>query len=61
MKWPWLKRCEDSNRRLAEAHQALERARASEARTRRLAKATERAIVQNHFAADIQKAMEGQT
>ena len=59
MKWPWTRHEHESARRLEQAHEALDRARSSEPRTRRLAKATERAIVQNHFAHDIRKAMEG--
>lgn len=55
---PW-RRQPDGAEQLEQSRRALEQAQEWEARSRRVAKATERAIVQNHFANDIRKAMEG--
>ena len=58
IRWPWTKH-EPSDYEMEQARKALAEAQRWQARSRRVAVATERAIVQNHFAADLRKAMEG--
>lgn len=55
--WPW-RRHEVSPVDIEESRRALAEAKEWAARSRRVARAADRAIVQNHFAADLRKAME---
>lgn len=56
--WPWKRAC-PPDAEIEESRRLLARAKAREPRTRRVAKATDRAIIQNHMAESILKAMEG--
>lgn len=55
MRLPWRKRRHTSEAVLDESKQALAQAHIWEQRTARLARRTDRAIIQNHFAADLRK------
>lgn len=57
IRWPWH-RHEVDEHAMEESRQALRDAQVWEARARRVSRATERAIIQNHFAMDIKRAME---
>lgn len=58
LRWPWRKHEIDPHE-LERSRQALREADKWQARGRRVSVATERAIIQNHFARDFKKAMEG--
>lgn len=58
IRWPW-RRHEVDPRELEESRRALREATEWQARARRVGVAADRAIIQNHFARDIKKAMEG--
>ena len=55
IRWPWH-RLPPSEHELEESRRALQEAHVWVARTRRLAAAADRAIIQNHFARDMKEA-----
>lgn len=58
IRWPWRKH-EIDPRELEDARRAVTEADVWQARARRVGVATERAIVQNHFAHDVKRALGG--
>lgn len=57
-RWPFGRKANDDSH-IEESKRVLAEALARRTRTRRVARGIERAIVQNHFTADIETVMEG--